>query len=115
MTAPNLAIPDVLGYYNAVELADLVNEALTTWEVGHRTGRHAADLDAEVLRLVSSTPRVMGETGRIVERQAVEGSRSPMFLVAFTVRQASAMGELLAEALPELAAKAAAAQEAARS
>lgn len=114
MTAPDLAIPDVLGYYNAVELADLVNEALTEWEVGHRTGRHPADLDAPVLRLVSSTPRIMGQTGRIVERRSVEGSRSPMFVVAFTVRQATAMGELLAEALPELAARAAAAQEAAQ-
>lgn len=113
MSPPRLDLPDVLGYLNAVELADVLNEGLTRWELAHRLAGQPGDLDAEAVRLLSSTPRILGQQGRIVDRHHQPGKRAPLFTVAFTVRQATAMGELLADALPELAARAHEAEKAA--
>lgn len=108
--------PDVVAFHNAAHLAADVSEALTRWELHHRAHGDgpatAAALVEPIYTVLTSTPRVMGQTGRITRRVDQPGRRAPMYEATFTAAQCLAMAEFLADAMPELALKARQAQEA---
>ena len=97
---PEPADDPLLGYLSALNLADSFAHALGDYMEAQRAGT-PIDLDTPALTMTSASPVVLGVEGRTVSVDPLLGRQ-----VMFTYRQVNDMAELLADALPGLAARA---------
>lgn len=101
--------PRVIAWENAAHVQAELAEGLGAWQIRCRMrgGETRGDLDEPCCLLVTDNPRVLGETGHVFSEHPdpVDPSRL-LRVVEFTARQSLGMAELLADALPQLAAEA---------